>query len=96
MIKAGANGSGISDVVYMGDVVNSAARLAHKAGRLWGNPIWVGSDFYGNLNEHNQELCTQQYDQDLASVYTSTAVLTGMNSWIDEQSTRPNAYCPEV
>jgi class 3 adenylate cyclase len=28
MIKAGFNGSGINDVVYMGDVVNRASKLA--------------------------------------------------------------------
>jgi class 3 adenylate cyclase len=30
MVKAGYSGSGISDVVYMGDVVNRAAKLAAK------------------------------------------------------------------
>ncbi len=45
MIKAGFAGSGINDVVYMGDVVNRAAHLAHKAGRGWQQPIWVGSTF---------------------------------------------------
>jgi class 3 adenylate cyclase len=30
MIKAGHSGSGINDVVYMGDVVNEAAKLASK------------------------------------------------------------------
>lgn len=39
MIKAGYSGSGINDVIYMGEVVNSAAHLAHKAGRSWNNSI---------------------------------------------------------
>lgn len=30
MITAGYSGSGINDVVYMGDVVNRAAKLASK------------------------------------------------------------------
>lgn len=85
MIKAGANGSGINDVVYMGDVVNSAAHLAHKAGRLLGNSIWVGSNFYGNLDKHNQGLLDQTYDSDLGYVYTGDIISTAMNDWIDEQ-----------
>ncbi len=45
MIKAGFKGSGINDVVYMGDVVNRAAHLAHNAGRGWHMPVWVGEVF---------------------------------------------------
>ena len=56
MIKAGYSGSGINDVIYMGDVVNRAAHLAHKAGRSWVDPIWVGETFAQNLNDHNQGL----------------------------------------
>ena len=33
MVKAGYSGSGINDVVWMGDVVNSACHLSNKAGR---------------------------------------------------------------
>lgn len=33
MVKAGYSGSGINDVVWMGDVVNTACHLANKAGR---------------------------------------------------------------
>lgn len=83
MIKAGYNGSGINDVIYMGDVVNSAAHLAHEAGRPWRNPIYVGSDFHGNLNEHNQGLLKYQYVQDLGTIYTGDVIHTGMNNWIE-------------
>lgn len=40
MIKAGYSGSSINDVIYMGDVVNRAAHLAHKAGRNYENCPW--------------------------------------------------------
>src|SRR5690606_31004675 len=36
MVKAGYKGSGISDVVYMGDVVNQAAGLASRGGKSKG------------------------------------------------------------
>lgn len=88
MIKAGYSGSGISDVIYMGDVVNRAAHLAHKAGRgLWGSsshPIWVGSDFWGNLNDHNQSLLAGAYDPELGYVYTGHVVNTAMSDWVEQ------------
>lgn len=83
MIKAGFNGSKINDVVYMGDVVNRAAHLAHEAGRVSTGPIFVGSDFQCNLNEHNQNLLNLKSVAGLGSVYTGYVVLEGMEDWID-------------
>lgn len=83
MIKAGYNGSGINDVIYMGDVVNRAAHLAHEAGRPWRNPIFVGSDFQGNLNDHNKGLLTSLYIQSLGTVYTGNVVRIDMNDWVE-------------
>ncbi|PLC10776.1 hypothetical protein AUQ48_17180 [Kocuria flava] len=83
MIKAGYNGSGINDVVYMGDVVNRAAHLAHRAGRgSYSHPIWVGPTFQMNLNEHNQQLLTHKYDAELGNAYTGDVVATAMNDWV--------------
>jgi hypothetical protein len=49
MIKAGYSGSGISDVVYMGDVVNSAAKLAAKGSSGFGvPPMMIDGIFPGN------------------------------------------------
>ncbi|WP_208295859.1 adenylate/guanylate cyclase domain-containing protein [Paenarthrobacter nitroguajacolicus] len=85
MIKAGYSGSGINDVVYMGDVVNSAAHLAHKAGRGWSDPIWAGSVFAQNLNEHNSGLLTSKYDYEMSrTVHTGNVINTAMHDWIDE------------
>lgn len=84
MIKAGFSGSGINDVVYMGDVVNHAAHLAHKAGRGWADPMWVGSDFAGNLGDDNKKWLTQRHDFHIGTVYTGNVVRTTMSAWIDE------------
>lgn len=84
MVKAGYDGSGINDIVYMGEVVNRAAHLAHKAGRGVQDPIWVGADFYGNLNDHNRGLLTQHYDMELGSVYRGYVIHSGMSDWLDE------------
>lgn len=83
MIKAGYDGSGINDVVYMGDVVNRAAHLAHKAGRSYEDPIWAGADFYFNLNPHNMDLLHQWHDRELGTVYRGAVVETLMYDWIN-------------
>ena len=86
MIKAGFSGSGINDVVYMGDVVNRAAHLAHEAGRGWADPIFVGAVFEQNLNDHNKALLTSRYVNDLGTVHTGNVVSTPMNDWVDTLS----------
>jgi class 3 adenylate cyclase len=84
MIKAGYSGSGINEVVYMGDVVNRAAHLAHEAGRGWGsNPIFAGDVFHQNLNDHNRALLTSRYVAGLGTVYTGNVVDTTMSEWVD-------------
>jgi class 3 adenylate cyclase len=57
MIKAGFKGSGINEVVYMGDVVNEAAKLAAFANSTFSDePVFVSDVFHTNLNEHNRGL----------------------------------------
>jgi class 3 adenylate cyclase len=82
MVKAGYNGSGINDVVYMGDVVNEAAHLAAKAHDGYAAPIFVSGDFWGNLNEQNQGFLT--YDQ-THRCYTGHVVLKVMDEWMEKQ-----------
>jgi class 3 adenylate cyclase len=83
MIKAGYSGSGINDVVYMGEVVNSAAHLAalggKPAGLMYRNPIIMSSVFVHNLNEHNTSLV--HWDSQI-NAYTSNAYITVMQEWL--------------
>lgn len=83
MIKAGFNGSGINDVIYMGDVVNRAAHLANEAGRMWKKPIFAGGVFYQNLNEHNQNLLTHEMYSKVNNVYAGDVIETTMSNWIE-------------
>lgn len=83
MIKAGYSGSGINEVIYMGDVVNRAAHLAHEAGRGWSDPIFAGGVFHQNLNDHNRSLLTSRYISSLGTVYTGNVVNTDMNDWVE-------------
>jgi class 3 adenylate cyclase len=79
MIKAGYSGSGINDVVYMGDVVNEAAKLANYGNSSPHVPaIVTSSNFYGNLNEHNRGLLTYDYSR---KCYTGSVINTAMEEW---------------
>jgi class 3 adenylate cyclase len=86
MIKAGYSGSGINDVVYMGDVVNSAAKLASKGsmGFLARGPVMIGSVVHTNLNDANKALCSWNATH---SCYTARAVDTDMEAWYQENCT---------
>ncbi|MFD8267339.1 hypothetical protein [Streptomyces althioticus] len=82
MIKAGYSGSGINDVVYMGDVVNEAAKLANYGNSRPGVPaIVTSSNFYGNLNEHNRGLLDYDYAR---KCYTGSVINTAMEEWFKE------------
>ncbi|MFF3289128.1 hypothetical protein [Streptomyces sp. NPDC003023] len=82
MIKAGYSGSGISDVVYMGDVVNEAAKLANYGSSGWNiPPVVTSSNFHENLNDHNKELLKYDYSR---SCYTGTVINTVMEEWFKE------------
>ena len=83
MIKAGYSGSGINDVVYMGDIVNEASGLAGKAARASRTPpIFANESFYSSLNEHNQGLLQRDYS---AGCYTGTVISIRMNDWVKAQ-----------
>lgn len=83
MIKAGFSGSGINDVVYMGDVVNRAAHLANEAGHYSREPIFVGGVFHQNLNDHNQGLLTRQIYSGIDAVYSGNIIEKGMDEWVE-------------
>ena len=82
MIKAGLSGSGINDVVYMGDVVNQAAKLASKGNNGWGaSPIFLSNNFVGNISsDETKGLCSKDWPNDC---YTADVVNTAMNDWYE-------------
>lgn len=81
MIKAGYSGSGINDVVYMGDVVNQAAKLASTGGKLGSPPIVIDSTIYANLTEHNQRLMMRR---GYSEVWTGDVINMNMQEWHDQ------------
>ena len=82
MVKAGYSGSGINDVIWMGDVVNSACHLCNKAGRTGRKTIIVSEVVYDNLNEHHQGLLTKYVDYDDWKIkYEGDIINLGMEEW---------------
>lgn len=78
MIKAGASRSGIADVVYMGDVVNKASKLAAKGSSETWQPIVMDGVFHQHLDDHRKSLT--EFDDDI-DAWVSSAISTAMNDW---------------
>ena len=86
MVKAGYSGSGLNDVIWMGDVVNSACHIANRAGRDGKKAVLVSSFIYSNLNEHNQGLLnTTTIGWD--TYYQGNIINIGMDNWYEENCT---------
>lgn len=85
MVKAGYSGSGINDVIWMGDVVNSACHLCGKAGRNGRKVIVVSNCIYSNLNEHHQGLFTSYTDTDEWEIrYEGDIINNSMKDWYND------------
>lgn len=82
MIKAGQSGSGISDVVYMGEVVNRAAHLASFGAKGYpAHELMVDDDFKGNLNNDNQRLLSWNSTR---RCWSGSVVSSAMDAWHNE------------
>lgn len=83
MVKAGYEGSGINDVVYMGDVVNRAAKLAAQGNKTYfDDTLMVDDVFYSNLNEHNKSLLRWNQSR---GCWHGEVIQTGIEEWTNEQ-----------
>ena len=67
MVKSGYSGSGLNDVIWMGDVVNTACHLANKAGRQGKAPILVSQGFHSKLNTNS--LHSEWFDIEVGNYY---------------------------
>lgn len=82
MVKAGYYGSRLNDVIWMGDVVNSACHLANKAGREGLEPIAISEKVYSKLDNIYKEYCTlTAFDR--LSCYESDKSDTNMDKWLE-------------
>lgn len=80
MIKAGYNGSGLNEVVWMGNVVNEASKLCGFGNKGWGDKeTMVSSVIYNNLNDQNKGLLEWNSNR---SCYNGYIINTQMNEWV--------------
>ncbi len=78
MIKAGYSGSTINDVVWMGDVVNSASNLCNKANKLFTKPILIDDLIYTNQTDDDKKLFTYNSTN---KCYEADLINMAMDKW---------------
>ena len=83
MVKAGYSGSGINDVIWMGDVVNTACHLCNKAGRYIRSVIVISNTVYDDLNEEIQKKFSRFSDQ-YVTRYEGSITNSSMDEWYKE------------
>ncbi|WP_080425834.1 adenylate/guanylate cyclase domain-containing protein [Burkholderia ubonensis] len=97
MLKSGFSGSGLSDVVWMGNVVNEASNLCHqgnKGGRL---PVQVANVVYQNLTDEYKQFAYPVYTNinilGAPSQYEGDIVVVKMRDWLQakQPASRLNA-----
>lgn len=82
VIKAGFSGSSINDVVYMGDVVNAAAKLASYGNQnIWSDKeIMVSDVFYNNLKDDNKKFLSWNYSR---NAWNGNVISIAMQEYLD-------------
>lgn len=89
MIKSGYNGSGLNEVVWMGDVVNGASNLCGKANKDWRSEVVFASDvIFNNLSDHNKELLSRNHEH---SCYHGNIINNDMENWYKENCKESNS-----
>jgi class 3 adenylate cyclase len=82
MIKAGYKGSTINDVVWMGEVVGSAAKLCNYGNQTYNDrETMISYVIFNNLNDEYKKLFTYN---NLRDCYHGDIVNRLMNNWIKE------------
>ncbi len=87
MLKAGYKGSGINDVIWMGDVVNEASNLCHDGNRGENEVLQVSTTVFNNLNDHNKGLLSPLYKsifQPGPDQYQGNVINLAMEEYLDE------------
>ena len=82
MVKAGYNGSGINDVVWMGEVVAVSSKLGSFGNReLFDKELMISNVFYSNLNDENKKLLQWNNTR---GCYHGNVINISMNKWNTE------------
>jgi class 3 adenylate cyclase len=97
MMQAGFKGSGLNEVIWMGDVVNEASNLCHQGNKNGRKAIQVSASIFNNLNSLNKALLTPIYSGIYGSIhYEGDIVNKDMNDWLINQKSRTTTQTPLV
>lgn len=96
MLKAGYKGSAINDIVWMGDVVNTAANLCHQGNKNGQKSIQASSGIFINLKPENQRLLSPVYTTlgsliEGSNQYEANLIDPTMEKWIADQKAKAQA-----
>ncbi|WP_175987080.1 adenylate/guanylate cyclase domain-containing protein [Bacillus sp. Marseille-Q1617] len=93
VIKAGFSGSGIKDLIYMGDVVNRASKMCGLANKEYNFPICVTKKVYDSVGtfianaekkQTFQDWLKEQNHSKHGTVYTGNFHRLSMANWVEE------------
>lgn len=82
LIKAGYKGSGINEVVWLGNVVAEAALLCSYGNQTYYDfEMMVSNVIYNNLNDDNKKLLSKNYNRDC---YHGVVINSLMDEWVQK------------
>lgn len=87
MIQAGYKGSGLYEVVWMGDVVNEASNLCNKANKESDSRVLISNSFLLRLSEDYQEKFTENWMFAFLGDIEANLKDEEMESWYKENCT---------
>lgn len=86
MMKAGYKGSGLNDVIWMGDVVNEASNLCHQGNKGIRRPIQVSNEVFHRLSPYHKNLLSPVGESLVRiSQYEGDIIDSNMNNWLTDQ-----------
>ncbi len=87
MMQAGYKGSGLNDVIWMGDVVNESSNLCHQGNKYPRMAVQVSSVVFNNLKQEYKDLLSPVYGS-LGlnpSQHEGYVINIAMDNWLTEQ-----------
>jgi len=93
MIKAGYRGSTVSEVVWMGDVVNEASNLCSLANKKYASSLVIGESVFTDLPDTSQEFFKKEKQVSptgYKNIYHANIHRKDMEKWLkDMQAEKP-------
>lgn len=85
MLKAGYSGSGLNDVIWMGDVVNGASNLCHQGNKGGRQVAQVSCDIYRNLKDEYKGFLYPVPNALYPTHFEGDVINLAMDKWLKDQ-----------